>query len=384
VSNLGSKITYIFIFSYLANTNYRQLNTNFKKIEHFEHEILHHSQELETKLSGLNIAERQLEAKNIRLYLFMQISNQKSSYFSNLKALEIQTPADILLFQHLLTNKKYCKNLQCYKDAIFNFNKTVITLNAISTQIYLQQKLYISCNLNFKYNIVSIYHGSVGAVLDDTFTPDDLNLPPVQLSKLEAGLSTLTRKPDMQEFLQDVIWPVYSDSKVSFSCKIKTKLKINGKMESCNQAIHFISKPDTVQMLDGEDVWVHTDSHPKTFFLQALDWSFEPTKQTTSINLWSSDTTNPHIFEVISEHLKSMSPIESGLWSSLAVIIIVSLLSIPVCCFCLCLAVLKACMPGCCSNCLFKTVNDKIFSQRELTMALALLHAQNDPSARKC
>jgi hypothetical protein len=117
------------------------------------------------------------------------------------------------------------------------------------------------------------------------------------------------------------------------------------------------------------------------FFLQALDWSFEPIKQTTSINLWSSDTTNPHIFEIISEHLKSMSPIESGLWSTLAVIIIVTILGIPILCFCLCPSVLKACLPGCCSSCLFKKVNDKIFSQRELTMALALLHAQNDPSA---
>ena len=342
---------------------------------------MHHSQELETKLSGLNIAERQLEAKNIRLYLFMQISSQKSSYFSSLKSLDIQTPPDISLFQNLLTNKKYCRGLRCFKDAIFDFNKTTITLNAISTQIQLQQKLYISCNLNFKYNIVSIYHGSMGDVEDGTYTPDDQNIPPVQLSKLEAGLSTLTRKPEIQEFLNNVIWPIYFDSKVSFSCKTNTKLKINDKIEPCNQAIHFMQKPNTVQMLQGENIWVHTDSHPKTFFLQALDYSFEPTKQTTSINLWSSDTTNPHIFEIISEHLKSMSPIESGLWSTLAVIIIVSLLGIPILCFCLCPAVLKACMPGCCSNCLFKTVNDKIFSQRELTMALALLHAQNDPSA---
>jgi hypothetical protein len=127
---------------------------------------------------------------------------------------------------------------------------------------------------------------------------------------------------------------------------------------------------------------IHTDHHPQTFFLQSLDWSFEPwTQQIPSVNIWSTDTTNPHIFEVISEHLKSMTPIESGLWSSLAVIIVVSLLSIPICCFCLCPSVLKACMPTCCSNCLFKTINDQIFSHRELTMALALLHPQNDPSA---
>ena len=76
-----------------------------------------------------------------------------------------------------------------------------------------------------------------------------------------------------------------------------------------------------------------------------------------------------------------MSPIESGLWSSLAVVILVSILSIPAFCFCLCPGVLKACMPACCSNCLFKQVNDKIFNNRELRMALALMHAQNNPSA---
>ena len=105
-------------------------------------------------MAGLSIAERQLEAKNFRLYLFQQISNQKSSYFSSLKSLDIKTPDDIKLFQNLLTNKKFCRGLRCYKDAIFSFNKSTITLSAIQTQIQLQQKLYVSCNLNFKYDIV--------------------------------------------------------------------------------------------------------------------------------------------------------------------------------------------------------------------------------------
>jgi hypothetical protein len=334
-------------------------------------------------MAGLSIAERQLEAKNIRLYLFQQISNQKSSYFSSLKSLDIKTPDDIKLFQNLLTNKKFCRGLRCYKDAIFSFNKSTITLSAIQTQIQLQQKLYVSCNLNFKYDIVSIYHGSMGNVIDGTFSPDDKNIPKVQLTKLEAGMSTLTRKPEINEFLNNIIWPIYFDSKVSFSCQTSTKLKINNKIEICNQAITFMQKPDSVQMLEGdqEDVWVNTNSHPDTFFLQALDWNFEPVKQTSSINLWSKDSTNPHVFEIIAEHLKKMSPIESGLWSTLAVIIVVTIFGIPILCFCLCPAVLKACMPGCCSNCLFKSLNDKIFSQREIGMALALLHAQNDPSA---
>ena len=60
-----------------------------------------------------------------------------------------------------------------------------------------------------------------------------------------------------------------------------------------------------------------------------------------------------------------MSPIESGLWSSLAVVILVSLLSIP----------------AFCSNCLFKHVNDKNVNNRELRMALAIMQAQNTPSA---
>ena len=76
----------------------------------------------------------------------------------------------------------------------------------------------------------------MGDAEDGTYTPDDQNIPPVQLSKLEAGLSTMTRKPEIQEFLNNVIWPIYFDSKVSFSCKTNTKLKINDKIESCNQA----------------------------------------------------------------------------------------------------------------------------------------------------
>jgi hypothetical protein len=37
----------------------------------------------------------------------MQISNQKSAYFSELKTLKIEIPPDIKIFQALLSNKKY-------------------------------------------------------------------------------------------------------------------------------------------------------------------------------------------------------------------------------------------------------------------------------------
>ena len=76
-----------------------------------------------------------------------------------------------------------------------------------------------------------------------------------------------------------------------------------------------------------------------------------------------------------------MSPIESGLWTSLGVVILVTLLSIPWFCYCFCPGALKACMPACCSNCLIQQVNERIFTQRELRLALALMKASNEPSA---
>ena len=134
---------------------------------------------------------------------------------------------------------------------------------------------------------------------------------------------------------------------------------MNGLTQKCNQAIHLQSRPKSL-----------------------LDWSFEPwTKTIPPVKLWSSNPSDPHIFEIISEHLKSMSPIESGLWSGLAVVILVSLLSIPAFCFCFCPGALKMCMPACCSNWLFKHIDDKIFNNRELCMALAIMQAQNTPSA---
>ena len=84
---------------------------------------------------------------------------------------------------------------------------------------------------------------------------------------------------------------------------------------------------------------------------------------------------------MISEHLKSMSPIESGLWASLGAVCLVTILSIPWVCYCFCPGALKACLPACCSTCLIRQVNERIFTQRELRLALALMKASNEPSA---
>ena len=40
---------------------------------------------------------------------------------------------------------------------------------------------------------------------------------------------------------------------VSFTCKINTKIKINDKQETCNQAINFINRPKSLQINEGEN-----------------------------------------------------------------------------------------------------------------------------------
>ena len=68
------------------------------------------------------------------------------------------------------------------------------------------------------------------------------------------------------------MWPVFYADKVSFTCKNPIKIKINEKSTTCSQAIHFIEKPTTLNLNDVNDnVWKHVDSHPITFFIQALD-----------------------------------------------------------------------------------------------------------------
>ena len=118
-----------------------------------------------------------MQAKSIRLHFFMSISSQKRAYFSQLKNLKIETPSDVKLFQALLTNTKYYDKLKCWQDAAFSYNESTITLNAISNQINLQQKIFISCSLNFKYGLTSVYHGSMGGIQDGIYKPDDETLP---------------------------------------------------------------------------------------------------------------------------------------------------------------------------------------------------------------
>ena len=165
-----------------------------------------------------------------------------SSQFAQLRNLKITTPPDVELFQALLTNTKYCVKLNWWQDAAFSFNESTITLNAISNEVNLQQKIFISCTLNFKYGLTSVYHGSMRGIQDGIYKPDDDTLPQVELSTLEAGQVTLTRKPHQHEFIQ-LLWPIYYQDKVSFSCKETTEIKIDGLTQKCNTAIHFQARP---------------------------------------------------------------------------------------------------------------------------------------------
>ena len=177
------------------------------------------------------------------------------------------------LFQALLTTTKFCSQLSCWQDAAFSFNDTSITLNAIYNQVNLQKKIFISCSLNFKYSLTSVYHASIGEILDGIYKPDDDTLPQVELAKLEAGEVTLTRKPHQHEFIQ-ILWPIYYQNKVSFSCKDTTDIKIDGLDQKCNSAIHFQTRPQSLQIKNGDVIWTHTSSNPTTFFLKSLDCDF--------------------------------------------------------------------------------------------------------------
>ena len=111
------------------------------------------------------------------------------------------------------------------------------------------------CTLNFKYDLTSVYHGSIGEISEDgIFKPDDNTLPQVELSTLEAGQVTLKRKPNKHEIIQ-LVWPIYYEDKVSFSCRETTEIKINGLAQKCNTAIHFQARPKSLQIKDGDDVW---------------------------------------------------------------------------------------------------------------------------------
>ena len=96
-----------------------------------------------------------------------------------------------------------------------------------------------------------------------------------ELSKLEVGEVTLTRKPHQHEFIQ-ILWPIYYQNKVSFTCKDTTDIKIDSLDQKCNSAIHFQTRPQSLQINNGDDIWTHTSSNPTTFFLKSLDWDFWP------------------------------------------------------------------------------------------------------------
>ena len=92
----------------------------------------------------------------------------------------------------------------------------------------------------------------MGSIEKAIYRPDDGSLPSVEMATFEAGQVALTRKAHPQEYIQN-LWPVFYADKVSFTCKDAIKIKINEKSTTCNQAIHFIEKPTTLQINDVND-----------------------------------------------------------------------------------------------------------------------------------
>ena len=63
------------------------------------------------------------------------------------------------LVQALLRKTKHCEEIECWSDAIFSYNVSTLTINAVSRQIILAPKVFISCTLNFLHDLTSVYHG---------------------------------------------------------------------------------------------------------------------------------------------------------------------------------------------------------------------------------
>ena len=79
------------------------------------------------------------------------------------------------------------------------------------------------------------------------------------------------------------------------------------------------------------------------------------------------------------EHFKIMGSIESGLMGTLGSIFLITFCLTPLICFFCCPKCQKQCIPRICCECFHKRIDNRIFKQNEVDMALALLR-NNQPT----
>ena len=132
--------------------------------------------------------------------------------------------------------------------------------------------------------------------------------------------------------------------------------------------------------LNQEDLWTEVENHPTLFLHESIDWEFPNLDQKLPpIQIMSINASDPHFFEILGEHFKTMTQIEKGLWSSIGSIGFLAIILTPLICFCICPNCLRKLVPNFCSDCCFKKIDNKIFNDEEIQLGLALLRAnQND------
>ena len=88
-------------------------------------------------------------------------------------------------------------------------------------------------------NQTSVYHNQSSMLEDDIIIPDHNDIPAIKQKQLfGTSIDSITRSLNKDDFLDQTIFPVYSNNKIGFQCIQTTELTIDTISKPCGPSAY--------------------------------------------------------------------------------------------------------------------------------------------------
>jgi hypothetical protein len=310
-----------------ANVNYKLINRNFKQAHSAEKKLSHRQFVLAQQFNQYSSAQKITQQKELYLEMHQFKSDILFSFTSQLEKIITQIKIDsrFQLAFHLLHKTTHCENRICYSLPAFSHHNDKIQLSVQQSKLVLSPALYISCTLLanrrtsiFSHQIAVNRHGILhfqNSVLPSVHTKDLLNPNIVDIQSREIGKNDL---------IAGILFPIYSDSKVSFQCDIGQTIKIDEFLTHCDQrSLHFVDFPRKISV-NGQDILPGFKPH---YFVNQKLKGNENALQ-TKISFISDKNTTNDLTDNVFAFFEQATPVQ---WSLITISIILFVTFIIIC-----------------------------------------------------
>jgi hypothetical protein len=263
---------------------------------------------------------------------------------------------------HLLHKTTHCEHRLCYSLPAFSHKNEKIQLSVLQSNLVLSPALYISCTL-LANKRTSIFSHQIAVNRDGILHFQNNVLPSVpNKDLLNPNIVDLqSREIGKNDLIGGVLFPIYSNAKVSFQCDIAQTIQIDQLQTHCNQrSLHFVDFPTKISV-NGKDILPGFKPH---YFVNQKLKGNENSLLQTKISFISEQNTTHDLKDDVFAFFEQATPVQ---WSLIAICIVLFLTFVVICFLVsyfkkplLCLKTIFICCRGNCVSRCFERKNENI------------------------